>query len=128
MAGVSTGNVTKVKQLLGSVIPNTRDRLLQGEISIHRAWQWRTLSPKDQRDALWTHLHQGGIKQTVGRLVRAHADAGAPAQPADVAVTVLGGLPMYDPADLTVAVVDVPGRAVVVTQMCYDELKEKHTP
>ena len=35
---------------------------------------------------------------------------------------------MYDPADLTVAVVDVPGRAVVVTQMCYDELKEKHTP
>ena len=29
---------------------------------------------------------------------------------------------------LRLAVVDVPGRAVVVTQMCYDELKEKHTP
>ena len=126
-AGVSTGNVTKVKQILNSVIPELRERLLGSEVSIHRAWQWRTLSPKDQRDALWTHLHQGGIKQTVGRLVRAHADAGAPAQPADVAVTVLGGLPMYDPADLTVAVVDVPGRAVVVTQMCYDELLEKNT-
>lgn len=126
-AGVSTGNVTKVKQLLDTVIPEVRERLLRGEVSIHRASQWRTLNPKGQRDALWTHLHQGGIKKTVGRLIRAHADTGAPAQPDDVAVTVLGGLPMYDPADITVAVVDVPGRAVVVTQMCYDELQEKHT-
>ena len=126
-AGVSTGNVTKVKQLLDTVIPEVRERLLRGEVSIHRASQWRTLSPKGQRDALWTHLHQGGIKKTVGRLIRAHADTGAPAQPDDVAVIVLGGLPMYDPADITVAVVDVPGRAVVVTQMCYDELQEKHT-
>ena len=68
-----------------------------------------------------------GFKKTVGRLVRAHADTSAPAQPANVAVTVLGGLAMYDPADITVAVVDVPGRAVVVTQMCYDELQEQHT-
>ena len=127
-AGVSTGNVTKVKQILDSVIPDLRDRLLRSEVSIHLAWQWRTLDPKGQRDALWTHLHRGRIKQTVRRLVRAHADTGAPAQPTDVAVTVLGGLPMYDPADITVVVVDVPGRAVVVTQMCYDELQEKHTP
>ena len=34
---------------------------------------------------------------------------------------------MYDPADITVAVVDVPGRAVVVTRACYDDLQEKHT-
>ena len=127
VAGVSTGNVTKVKQLLDTVIPEVRERLLRGEVSIHRAWQWRTLSPKGQRDALWTHVHQGAIKKTVGRLVRAHADTSAPAQPANVAVTVLGGLAMYDPADITVAVVDVPGRAVVVTQMCYDELQEQHT-
>ena len=51
-AGVSTGNVTKVKQILNSVIPELRERLLGSEVSIHRAWQWRTLSPKDQRDAL----------------------------------------------------------------------------
>ena len=126
-AGVSTGNVTKVKQLLDSVIPELRERLLRSEVSIHRAWQWRTLDPKGQRDALWTHLHQGGIKQTVGRLVRAHADAGAPARPGNVAIIVLGGLPMYDPADITVAVVDVPGRAVVVTRACYEELQEKQT-
>ncbi len=126
-AGVSTGNVTKVKQLLDTALPEVRERLLRGEVNIHRAWRWRKLSPRGQRDALWTHVHQGGIKKTVGRLVRAHADPGAPAQPADVAVTVLGGLATYDPADLTVAVVDVPGRAVVVTRACYDELQEKHT-
>jgi hypothetical protein len=126
-AGVSTGNVTKVKQLLNTAIPEVRERLLRGEVSIHRAWRWRTLSPKGQRDALWAHVHQAGIKKTVDRLVRAHAGAGAPAQPADVAVTVLGGLQRYDPADITVAVVNVPGRAVVVTQMCYDELRENHS-
>ena len=126
-AGVSTGNLTKVKQLLETVIPEVRERLLRGEVSIHRAWRWRTLSPKRQRDALWAHVHQGGIKKTVSRLVRAHADTAAPAQPADVAATVLAGLPMYDPADLTVAVVDVPGRAVVVTRACYKELQQRHT-
>ena len=126
-AGVSTGNVTKVKQILDSVIPDVRERLLRGEVSIHRAWQWHTLTATAQRDALREHLHHGAIKKTVGRLVRAHADTGAPAQPANVAVTVLGGLTMYDPADITVAVVDVPGRAVVVTRACFDELREKHT-
>src|SRR5436190_21086986 len=68
VAGVSTGNVTKVKQLLGTVIPETRDTLLRGEISIHRAWQWRTLSAKAQRDALWKHLHRGAIATTIARL------------------------------------------------------------
>ena len=127
VAGVSTGNVTKVKQILNSVMPDVRERLLRGEVSIHRAWQWRTLSVNEQRDALWEHLHHGAIKKTVGRLVKAHADAGLPVQPVDVAATVLHGLAMYGPADLTVAVVDVPGRAVVVTRACYDELQEKVT-
>ena len=127
VAGVSTGNVTKVKQLLSTVIQETRARLLWGEVSIHRAWQWRTLTAKAQRDALWEHLHRGAIKTTIARLVRAHVDARAPVRPADVAATVLGGLARLDADDITVAVVDVPGRAVVVTRACYDELREKHT-
>ena len=127
VAGVSTGNVTKVKQLLSTVIQETRARLLWGEVSIHRAWQWRTLTAKAQRDALWEHLHRGAIKTTIARLVRAHVDARAPVRPADVAATVIGGLARLDADDITVAVVDVPGRAVVVTRACYDELREKHT-
>ena len=42
LAGVSTGNVTKVKQILDSVTPEVQERLLRSEVSIHRAWQWRT--------------------------------------------------------------------------------------
>ena len=127
VAGVSTGNVTKVKQILDSVMPDVRQRLLRGEVSIHRAWQWRTLSVTGQRDALWEHLHHGAIKKTIARLVKAHADGHMPVQAVDVAATVLHGLAMYGPADLKVAVVDVPGRAVVVTRACYDELQEKYT-
>ena len=118
---MTTGSIRPCEPPCPSGVP------ARGEVSIHRAWQWRTLTAKAQRDALWEHLHRNAIKNTVRRLIRAHADTGAPAQPDDVAVTVLGGLPMYDAADITVAVVDVPGRAVVVTQMCYDELQEKHT-
>ena len=126
-AGVSTGNVTKVKQILNSVMSDVRERLLRGEVSIHRAWQWRTLSASGQRDALWEHLHHGAIKKTIGRLVRAHADGRPPARSVDVATIVLGGLAIYDAADITVAVAEVPGRAIVVTRACYDELLEKHT-
>ncbi len=44
-----------------------------------------------------------------------------------MATIVLGGLAIYDAADITVAVAEVPGRAIVVTRACYDELLEKHT-
>ena len=67
LAGVSTGNVTKVKQILDSVIPEVRERLLRGEVSIHRAWQWRKLSPKKQCDALWDHLHRGRLVKILER-------------------------------------------------------------
>lgn len=126
-AGVSTGNVTKVKQILDSVMSDVRERLLRGEVSIHRAWRWRTLSASGQRDALWEHLHHGAIKKTIRRLVRAHADDRPPTRSVDVATIVLGGLAIYDAADITVAVAEVPGRAIVVTRACYDELLEKHT-
>ena len=39
---------------------------------------------------------------------------------------VLGGLAKLDADDITVAVVDVPGRAVIVTRACYDELLENN--
>ena len=127
LAGVSTGNVTKVKQILDSVTPEVQERLLRSEVSIHRAWQWRTRPRKGQRDALWNHLYQGGINKTIDRLLRAHVEVGAPVRPVDdVTPIVLGGLAKLDADDITVAVADVPGRAVVVTRACYNELLEKN--
>ena len=127
VAGVSTGNVTKVKQILDTLIPAVRDRLLRGEVSIHRAWRWRTLTATGQRDALWEHLYHDAIKKTVGRLITAHTDAASPDRPVDLTSTVLDRLATHRPADITVVVVDIPGRAVVVTRACYDELLEKRT-
>jgi len=126
VAGVATGNVTKVKQLLRTVVPEVRDRLVRGDVRIHRAWQWRTLSPKGQRDALWAHLHQGATKATIARLVRAHAETPNPtARPVDMAATVLSELGRLDANDITIAVLDVPGRAVVVTRACFDDLQKE---
>ena len=63
----------------------------------------------------------------------AHEDLADVPAGARVAVTsagvgskaVTGGV--FDAADITVGVVDVPGRAVVVTRACYDELQEERS-
>ncbi len=124
VAGVSTGNVTKVKQLLPHIVPAVREQLLLGHVSIHRAWQWRTLSPKEQRDALWEHLHRTDLKKTIARLIRAHVSLD-PERPANDAASLLSALSKLNPSTVTVAVVDTPGDAVVVTQGCYDALREQ---
>jgi hypothetical protein len=61
-------------------------------------------------------------------LVRAHAvNLNAGVRPLDVAATVLARLARLDANDITVAVLDVPGRAVVVTRACLDDLQEEST-
>jgi hypothetical protein len=121
-AGVSTGNVTKVKQVIETAIPEVRDALRQGHVRIHRAWQWRTLSRTNQRKALWEHLNGKGIKKRIQHLIRMHTAPAASNREPDVAPGVLDGLATYRPTDLAVAVVDVPGRAVTLTRTCYEEL------
>ena len=65
VAGVSTGNVSKVKQILHSGIREVRECLVRGEVSIHRAWQWphtvaegATRRPVDA-SAPWGHHAHG---------------------------------------------------------------------
>ena len=123
IAGVSTGNVTKVKQVLDEVISEIREGLRRGDVSIHRAWKWRTLNEKAQRDALWTHQNRG-IKTTIRQLVRNHTNS-PPSHPSEIEPTVFRGLATCDLANLTVAVVEVPGRAVVVTRACYEDLRRR---
>jgi hypothetical protein len=125
IAGVSTGNVTKVKQVLDAVIPAIREGLLRGDVRIHRAWQWRTLSKQAQRDALWAYLNRRGLTSTIRQLVKRHATAPPAAPPNAIAPTILRGLATCELADLAVAVVDVPGCAVVVTRALYEDLRRR---
>jgi hypothetical protein len=80
-AGVSAGNVTKVKQILKSCVPEIRLALRQGDVRIHRAWKWSRLSATEQRQALSQHTNHKGIGKIVSRLIRQHArpnDAACP--------------------------------------------------
>jgi hypothetical protein len=60
-AAVSTGNVTKVKQLLESVVPEIREALYGHEVSIHWAWKLRNAGSEDQLDALGRLRFQEGL-------------------------------------------------------------------
>jgi hypothetical protein len=48
VAAVSTGNVTKVKQLDDTCVSEFKDALYNDEISIHWAWKLRKESAEDQ--------------------------------------------------------------------------------
>ena len=119
VARVSTGNVTKVRQLLETVIPHVQDALRRGEVSIHKAWQWRTLTPTRQRDAVWAHRHRTALKQTIRLLIAPHTRRPNVVPPGDQVRTVLGGLATHETA---VGVIDLPGNAIVVTRECYEGL------
>ena len=124
VAGVSAGNVTKVKQLRASVTHEIQEHLRRGEVSIHKAWQWRTLSAKGQRDALWEHQHRKGIRQTIRRLITQHTRNQRVVPTVDHVRAALGGLATHETA---VVVADIPGNAIVVTRECYEELLGRRT-
>ena len=60
-AAVSTGNVTKVKQLNEACVPEFIEALYNDEISIHWAWKLRKESPEDQLDALGRFRFEKGL-------------------------------------------------------------------
>jgi hypothetical protein len=71
-AGVSAGNVSKVKQLITLAVPELQDALRQDEIRIHRASEWAKTSPTTQRRHLSDHRNERGIHRTIRRLLTMH--------------------------------------------------------
>jgi len=72
-AGVSSGNITKVEQIARSAPPLIDHSLRSGEITIHKAWQWRRLSPQQQAARLVEYRTQKGTNLTSRRLIQKHA-------------------------------------------------------
>jgi len=79
-AGVSAGNVTKVKQLMRSATVEVLQALRFGEISIHRAWQWSRLPAQQQLTQLEKYRNSKGTNQTSRRLIQKHVARLSPAQ------------------------------------------------
>ncbi len=123
LAGVCTGNVTKVKQILADVIPEVLVALRQGTVSIHQAWQWRQLAKRKQRDAFWVHQHRLSIDHTI-RVLLAQSErrSEGPQQNADLR-DILGGLADPLHMDIPVFISDVPGAAVVITRELLERIK-----
>jgi hypothetical protein len=70
-AGVSAGNVSKVKQLAMHAHPSLLQALREGEVSIHRASVWLRI-PEKQLDQLKLHQNMRGITRTIHSLQRRH--------------------------------------------------------
>jgi hypothetical protein len=71
-ANVSTGNVTKVKQLNQSADPEIILAVQRGVIQIHMAWTWSKTSLEEQRRNLKHLRSQRGLRHDVRKLVAKH--------------------------------------------------------
>ena len=78
-AGVSVGNVSKVKHLLQAGHPDVVQAVREGEVSIHCASEWLK-PPEKQLDRLQMHrmyLGKSGISSVVDALLKRHQTQGA---------------------------------------------------
>jgi hypothetical protein len=71
-AGVSAGNVSKVKRIVQAGIPEIREALLTGEISINRATIWVGHAAPAQVRQLSDYRNERGIRSTINVLLRRH--------------------------------------------------------
>jgi len=71
-AGVSVGNVSKVKQLIERAIPELQDALRLGEIRISRAAEWAKTSPGDQRRRISEYRNERGLHCVIRTLLKKH--------------------------------------------------------
>jgi hypothetical protein len=67
-AGVSAGNVTKVKQLNQTCADELKKALSNDEISIHWAWKLREECPEDQLNALGRLRFEGGLRRDIRQM------------------------------------------------------------
>ena len=124
-AGVGAGNVTKVKQLLETATPAVRDALRRGEISIHRAWQWRQLGPDQQNEKLDQYRSRKDINHTIRHLLRKHRNEQDKAFTIEQLATWVAEPAQGPLAHATLLVVDLPGPALIVTRDLYERLLEE---
>src|SRR5271157_190927 len=118
-AGVSLGNVTKVKQVMTTACTELQDALRNGEVSIHRAWLWREMSSENQRRALMLYRGEKGVRKTIRRLISKHMSKN-PVSAENLGVAGLARrlsqLQSPQLGSVAVAAVNVPGKAVYVTE------------
>ena len=102
-----------------------RDALRRGEISIHRAWQWRQLGPDQQKARLDQYRSRKGINHTIRHLLRKHKDEQDKVLTIEQFAARLAGPARGRLVHATLHVVDMPGPALIVTRDLYEHLLEE---
>jgi len=116
-AGVSVGNVSKVKQLILTVQPELRQALLTGDIRIHRAWGWSKLPSQKQREALWIHQSKRALRKAACALVSQHRPENLPSVPdLDNLLRRVSALEHGKRGQICVAIINAPGKTLFITE------------
>ena len=124
IAGVSVGNVTKVKQLTTTAHSDIIKALREKELSIHRASLWCKLSPVKQREKLWLHQSERGVRRTIRRLLSAHIrKSPSPVIESSELTTLVSALHLGKLGSVRVVSINVPGKAIFVTEELFRTLK-----
>jgi hypothetical protein len=129
-AGVSSGNVTKVKRVMRSATTEVVQALHNEEISIHRAWLWSQESPEKQRETLRLYQEQKGLKKTIRALLRRQQPKGSRMVVGLENLTrCLSTLDSTKFGPINVLVREIPGRTVVLSEELFrtTELQEERS-
>jgi len=122
-ATVSVGNVTKVKQLIGTAHPELLEALRFGEVSIHRAWKWSVSSRERQTEALRAYRGEQGVNKSIRGLISRHEPISLQTAP-DLGSLVrrLSQLKADDCSSVSLSVVRIPGKTIFVTEELLQSL------
>jgi hypothetical protein len=122
-AGVSVGNVTKVKQLIGAAHPELLEALRAGEVSIHRAWKWSVKSQERQTEALRTYCGEKGVKKAIRDLISRHELRSLPTAPELGSLVLrLSQLKADERSPINLSVIRIPGKTIFVTEELLQSL------
>lgn len=122
-ADVSVGNISKVKQLLTTAIPELVQALRRGEISIHKAWLLSKALPANQREELALPQCRRNIKRDMWNLASRHGSKSLSLvlDPANL-ITRLSAFESKKRGSLRVFVSNAQGKAICLTKELLLEL------
>lgn len=116
-AAVSTGNVTKVKQLNQTCVSDIITALYNDEVSIHWAWKLRDEMPEDQLHALGCFRFKKGLLEDVRKLAaRRKIERSAPRKDVNDLLNRLIQLPDEKLQALRVEIIKGTGPHIFITE------------
>lgn len=126
VAGASTGNVTKVRQLTSAGDQEILEALRNGEIAIHRAWLWRAMPAEERRQRLMSYRGEKGVGKTIRSLLSKHVSKplANPAATVEMAGLVrrISQLDARELRALAATVLKFPGKAIFITEELLNSL------